>query len=273
MSRSPRQRRFRCARRRLRWKPCPRSRWRRGRLRHHSGASGRNRARCPSNDVTCRYLSPWIVPPPPRNASIAPFLSNCNRRHTMWRPRSLPTHSTRSGGRGSTVRDRSVGRHWAQGRLEGPAAAQRVGDRRREAPGPVRYFRSGACGANAAGARALVALLDLEGDGFAAGKAVEVQRRVKATAMEEVLLSILGGNEAESTVALDPFDCPIGGHILSPALSNLLHGARSVRAGEDEHERLPTKLGQHCSVYSPCTSGEHVGTGGPSKIGRASCRE
>src|SRR5439155_23270231 len=60
-------------------------------------------------------------------------------------------------------------------------------------------------------ARPLRALLDLELDLLAATQAVEVQRRGQAVAMEEVLLPIVSGDEAEAAVGDDLLDST-GGH-------------------------------------------------------------
>src|SRR6202011_1576094 len=62
-------------------------------------------------------------------------------------------------------------------------------------------FRLG--GADVVGARTLLALLDVEADGLATAQAIEVQRRVHATLMEEILLAIVGGDEPKSAVGND----------------------------------------------------------------------
>src|SRR2546422_6285750 len=54
--------------------------------------------------------------------------------------------------------------------------------------------------------RALLALLDVEADGLATTQAVEVERRIDATLMEEILLTIVGGNEPKSAVGNDLLD-------------------------------------------------------------------
>jgi hypothetical protein len=74
-------------------------------------------------------------------------------------------------------------------------------------------------GANPVGTRALGALLDLELDALAAGETVELERRLEAVAMEEVLLRVLGLDEAESTVGDDALD-GTGGHDDLPTFSN-----------------------------------------------------
>ena len=66
-----------------------------------------------------------------------------------------------------------------------------------------------------AGARPLVAALDIEAHALSAAEAVEVKRAVEAAAMEEVLLSIVGGDEAEAAVAHDLFDVT-SQHLVSP---------------------------------------------------------
>jgi hypothetical protein len=65
--------------------------------------------------------------------------------------------------------------------------------------------------ANLYGARALGAGLDFERDTLAADKAIEVERGYEAAAVEEVFLTVLGCNEAETAVANDLLDCT-GGH-------------------------------------------------------------
>src|SRR2546426_11192443 len=54
--------------------------------------------------------------------------------------------------------------------------------------------------------RALLALLDVEADGLATTQTVEVERRIHATLMEEVLLTIVCGDEPEATVGNDLLD-------------------------------------------------------------------
>src|SRR5216684_421099 len=49
----------------------------------------------------------------------------------------------------------------------------------------------------------LLALLDVEADGLATTQAVEVQRGVHTTLMEEVFLAIVGGDEPKSAVGHD----------------------------------------------------------------------
>src|ERR1700730_1911023 len=65
-------------------------------------------------------------------------------------------------------------------------------------------FRLG--GANVVRARALLALLDIEADGLAAAQAIEVERGIDTTLMEEILLAIIGGDEPKSAVGNDFLD-------------------------------------------------------------------
>src|SRR5207245_6507849 len=65
-------------------------------------------------------------------------------------------------------------------------------------------------GADLSGARTLVAPLDLEGDAFAAPESIELQRGVKAAAMEEVFLTIVGRDEAEAAFVDDLLDASSG---------------------------------------------------------------
>jgi len=74
---------------------------------------------------------------------------------------------------------------------------------------PPNDLRSGR--ANLGGPWALGAGLDLELDLLAACQAVEIERGIEATAMEEVFLPILSGDEAETTIGDDLLDCA-GGH-------------------------------------------------------------
>src|SRR5437773_12350095 len=61
-------------------------------------------------------------------------------------------------------------------------------------------------GPDAVRPRALLALLDVEADGLATAQTVEVERRIDATLMEEILLTIVGGNEPKSAVGNDLLD-------------------------------------------------------------------
>src|SRR3990172_12801412 len=69
--------------------------------------------------------------------------------------------------------------------------------------------RSG--GAHVVGARTLGARLDVELDPLAATEAVEVERGIEATAVEEGFLRILGGDEAKAAIGDDLLD-GTGGH-------------------------------------------------------------
>ena len=62
------------------------------------------------------------------------------------------------------------------------------------------------------GARALGAGFDFERDALAAGKAIEIEGSDEAATMEEVFLTILSSDEAESAVCYDLLNGP-GGHI------------------------------------------------------------
>jgi hypothetical protein len=57
--------------------------------------------------------------------------------------------------------------------------------------------------ADLAGARALVAPLDLEANALIAREIFEGQRTIESTAMEEIFLSILGGDETEAAFGDD----------------------------------------------------------------------
>src|SRR5262249_41161069 len=73
---------------------------------------------------------------------------------------------------------------------------------------------------HAVGARALRALLDVERDALAAGQRIEVQRRIHAGPVEEVLLPVLGSDDAEPAVRHDLLDRPLG-HQKTPLLELL----------------------------------------------------
>src|SRR3990172_2263621 len=93
--------------------------------------------------------------------------------------------------------------------------------------------RSG--GANSVRARALGARLDLELDPLAADEAVEVERGIEPTAVEEVFLRILGGDEAKAAIGDDLLDGS-GGHMDLQRFPNReWQVARSVREGEVDH--------------------------------------
>src|SRR5437879_8235709 len=55
-------------------------------------------------------------------------------------------------------------------------------------------------GTHVGGARAARTGLDVEGNLLAAGQPIEVERRVEAVAMEEVVLPVVGGDEAKASV-------------------------------------------------------------------------
>src|ERR1019366_7586064 len=65
-------------------------------------------------------------------------------------------------------------------------------------------------GAHLSGARPLRAGLDFELDALAAGKPVEVERGGELVAVEEVLLAVFGGDEAEAAVGDNLLDCSCG---------------------------------------------------------------
>src|SRR2546421_5067627 len=71
-------------------------------------------------------------------------------------------------------------------------------------------------GAHLAGSRPLVATLDVEADALTSAQPVELERAVEAAAMEEVFLSIIGGDEAKAAIAHDLLDAT-GQHVVSPS--------------------------------------------------------
>src|SRR4029079_3730515 len=77
--------------------------------------------------------------------------------------------------------------------------------------GGAALSRRGLCGLDARSARALGALLDVEIDLLAAGQAVGVERHVERAAMGEIILPVVGGDEAKSAIGDDLLDGS-GGH-------------------------------------------------------------
>src|SRR6266576_5255307 len=92
-------------------------------------------------------------------------------------------------------------------------------------------FRLG--GADVVRSRALLALLDVEADGLATTQAIEVERRVHTTLMEEILLAIIGGDEPKSAVGND-FLYGAFWHCRSPPLEH-----RIERIGPVRERRMP----------------------------------
>src|SRR2546425_10505645 len=99
------------------------------------------------------------------------------------------------------------GRRWTGtgSTSRGGACPTRRSPHKEKAPrrAPLANVESYLGGADVVRARSLLALLDVEADGLAAAQAVEVQGRVDATLMEEVLLAIIGGDEPKSAVGHD----------------------------------------------------------------------
>jgi len=81
--------------------------------------------------------------------------------------------------------------------------------------------------------RTLLALLDVEAHGLATAQAVEVERGVDATLVEEVLLTIVGGDEPKSAVGND-FLYGAFWHSRSPPLEH-----RMERIGPVRERRMP----------------------------------
>src|SRR5215472_19140173 len=98
-------------------------------------------------------------------------------------------------------------------------------------------------------ARALRALLDVERHALATGQRVEVQRRVHAGAVEEVLLPVLSGNEAEPTIRHDLLDRPLG-HQKTPLLEQSARTHGSVR---EEKLQRPHANTSSCGRLVDCT--------------------
>src|SRR4029077_9456674 len=95
---------------------------------------------------------------------------------------------------------------WSWGECAGwlPAAHDRERHKKRaprRPPFAKIEFRLG--GADVIRPGTLLALLDVEAHGLATAQAVEVERGVDATLVEEVLLAIIGGDEPKSAVGND----------------------------------------------------------------------
>src|SRR4029079_14772149 len=107
--------------------------------------------------------------------------------------------------------------------------------------------RSG--GLDVLGAVALGVRLDLEGDPLAAGEPVEVERRGEAAAVEEVLLAVLGRDEAEAAVGDDLLDGAVG-HVDPPTWSRTSNCRRAVGSSAGPHDARP-KAGRGFTVARP----------------------
>src|SRR5205807_10211188 len=101
----------------------------------------------------------------------------------------------------------------ARHRSAGPAAAE-----------------AGLGDANPGRARAALAGLDVEGDLLPAGERVEASGRLERAPVEEVLLAVLGGDEAEATVVDQLLDGSRGHLCLLPSRFDRTN-ARVVREG------------------------------------------
>src|SRR3954452_3000701 len=98
-------------------------------------------------------------------------------------------------------------------------------------------------GVNSARARALRALLDVELDLLSAFEAVKVKRGIERVTVEEVILRIVRGDEAEAAIGNDLLD-GAGGHGDPPTFSNRNSNARSVR------EKAITRRPPHIAAES-----------------------
>src|SRR5712692_5438758 len=125
----------------------------------------------------------------------------CPRRAWSARTRSPTPRSLSS----PVWLERTGGSNQPPRRSAKATAARRTGCGKRSGRGNAlgRICRARLGGAHAVRARALLALLDLEGHGLAATQAVEVKRLLNAAAMEEVLFPVLGGDEAKAAVGHD----------------------------------------------------------------------
>src|SRR5215472_12913315 len=104
------------------------------------------------------------------------------------------------------------------------------------------------CDANAVRARALRARLDLERHSLTTGQRVEVQRRIDPAAVEEVLLAVLGLDEAEAAVGDDLLDGPLR-HV-TLLFSNMSPGT----LGPVREETVATANSPSCGRLTECTS-------------------
>jgi hypothetical protein len=117
----------------------------------------------------------------------------------LRRPATAPSGSVRHLRHWSDV---VMGHHRVQVRNR---AEGRMGQPRRS-PKRIVAGEVGLGRANLARTRALVAALDLEAHSLSSGQRLETERAGKRGAMEEVLLSVLAGNEPEAAFGDDPFD-------------------------------------------------------------------
>src|SRR5256712_10867938 len=96
--------------------------------------------------------------------------------------------------------------------------------------------------------RALLALLDVEADGLATTQTVEVERRIYATLMEEVLLPIVGGDKPESAVGNDLLDGALW-HLPNSSSRTPYSSSASSREKNTGRTRDHPKSGQSAVVY------------------------
>src|SRR5712692_4522212 len=193
----------------------------------------------------------------------------CPRRAWSARTRSPTPRSLSS----PVWLERTGGSNQPPRRSAKATAASRTGCGKRSGRGNAlgRICRARLGGAHAVRARALLALLDLEGNGLAATQAVEVKRLLDAAAMEEVLLPVLGGDKAKAAVGDDLLHGSLRHSsllLLEPDRPN----ARPVR--EDRKGPRRSSLGipetPHCTKWRPGPVGVEIETGfGPgSREGR-----
>src|SRR3989442_448230 len=96
--------------------------------------------------------------------------------------------------------------------------------------------------------RALLALLDVEADCLATAQAVEVERRIHATLMEEVLLTIVGGDEPKSAVGNDLLDGALW-HLPNSSSRTPYNASACSREKNTGRTRDRPKSGQSAVVY------------------------
>src|SRR5438034_3569277 len=112
----------------------------------------------------------------------------------------------------------SPAQHRTARKQKRPAALRRAGPGKGVSSGELDAVRP----------RSLLAWLDLETDALPAGQRVVVDARVQTSPVEEVLLPVFGGDEAESTVGDQLLDGPCRHRPISSSRKSIAN-ARSFR--------------------------------------------
>src|SRR5437762_2190825 len=112
-------------------------------------------------------------------------------------------------------------------------------------------------GPDAVRPRSLLALLDVEADGLATAQTVEVERRIDATLMEEILLTIVGGDEPESTVGNDLLDGALW-HLPNSSSRTPYNASACSREKNTGRTRDRPKSGRTAVVYHGRSGGRNL---------------